>query len=145
MIQKDKLKVMTQMALYEKKKGREDMDIYRYQREDYIRFQKLKTWIAATAAFLIIGGFLAAWNIEVIINHFDTYDYRKIGLLVLAAYSVFVVFFLSISSSQSKERYNMVRPRIRRYYRNLTRIEEFYKKEDEVREEFEKGEWRDGQ
>lgn len=144
MIQQDKLKTMTQLALYEKKKGKQDFSIYNYQREDFIRFQGIKTLIAATVAFLIIVGFIAAWNIEVIITHFDAYDYKRIGLVILAAYVVFLVFFMKITSNQSRDLYNEVRPRVRKYYRNLRKMEAFYDEEDKVRKEFEKGEWRDG-
>lgn len=144
MIQEDKLKTMTQLALYEKKKGKQDLPIYNYQREDYIRFQRIKTIIAATAAFLIIVGFMIAWNIEVILSHFDTYEYQKIGVAVLVAYIVFLIFYMRVTSNTSREQYNAVRPRVRRYYRNLKKMEMFYADEDKVREEFEKGEWRDG-
>ena len=144
MIQQDKLKTMTQLALYEKKKGKQDLSVYTYQREDFVRFQGIKTMIAATIAFFVIIGFIAAWNIDVIITHFDTYDYEKIGLIMLAAYIVFVFFYTKLTSNHSRELYNEVRPRVRRYYRNLKRLEAFYEDEDKVREEFEKGEWRDG-
>lgn len=144
MIQQEKLKTMTQLALYEKKKKKQDISVYHYERQDYIHFKSLKTMIAATAAFLIIVGFVAAWNIEVIISHFDTYDYKKIGLAVLAAYLVFLFFYTKITAGRSQEQYNLVRPRIRRYYRNLKKMEEFYEGEDKVRREFEKGERRNG-
>jgi hypothetical protein len=135
---------MTQLALYEKKQGKQDFSVFRYRREDYIHFEKIKTVIAATAAFLIIGGFLAAWNIEVILSHFDTYNYKQIGAVILVAYIVFLIFYIRIVANQSRERYNTVRPRMRRYHRNLNQMTQFYKDEDKVRKEFEKGEWRDG-
>lgn len=144
MIQVEKLKTMTQLALYEKKQGKQDFSVFRYRREDYIQFEKIKTVIAATAAFLIIGGFLAAWNIEVILSHFDTYDYKQIGAAILIAYLVFLIFYVRIVANQSRERYNTIRPRMRRYHRNLSQMTQFYKDEDKVRKEFEKGEWRDG-
>jgi hypothetical protein len=144
LIQVEKLKTMTQLALYEKQQGKQDFSVFRYRREDYIHFEKIKTVIAATAAFLIIGGFLAAWNIEVILSHFDTYNYKQIGVVILVAYIVFLIFYIRIVANQSRERYNTVRPRMRRYHRNLNQMTQFYKDEDKVRKEFEKGEWRDG-
>jgi hypothetical protein len=144
MIQVEKLKTMTQLALYEKKQGKKDFSVFRYRREDYIQFEKIKTVIAATAAFLIIGGFLATWNIEVILSHFDTYDYKQIGAAILVAYLVFLIFYVRIVANQSRERYNTIRPRMRRYHRNLSQLTQFYKDEDRVRREVEKGEWRVG-
>ena len=45
MIHQDKLKIMTQIALYEKKVGKKDLSMYSYQREDYIGWQSLKTFL----------------------------------------------------------------------------------------------------
>jgi hypothetical protein len=101
LIQVEKLKTMTQLALYEKKQGKQDFSVFRYRREDYIHFEKIKTVIAATAAFLIIGGFLAAWNIEVILSHFDTYNYKQIGAVILVAYIVFLIFYKNCGEPES--------------------------------------------
>lgn len=145
MIHQDKLKVMTQMALYEKKKSKKDFSIYSYQRGDYVWSEIIKTIIAVTVAFVIILGFIAAWNFETIITHFENYDYKQIGLVVVIAYLCMLIFYMKLTSNKSREEYNEVRPRVRRYFRGLKKMKSFYAEEDKVQKEFEKGEWRDGQ
>lgn len=145
MIHQDKLKVMTQLALYEKKKGKKDLFLYSYQREDYVAFQMIKTVIAVTVAFAIILGLIALCNLEAVISHFDTLNYKQIGIAAAAAYLCLLLFYLKITFSQSKEEYNQMRPRVRRYFRGLKKMKAFYAKEDKLQREFEKGEWRDGQ
>ena len=145
MVHQDKLKVMTQIALYEKKKGKKDFSIYSYQRGDYIGSQIMRTVIAVTIAFVIILGFIAIWNFETIISHFETYNYKQIGLAVGSAYLCILVFYIKLTSNKSREEYNEVRPRVRRYFRGLKKMKSFYAEEDKVQKEFEKGEWRDGQ
>lgn len=144
-IHQEKLKVMTQMALYEKKKSKKDFSIYSYQRGDYVCFEIIKTIIAVTVAFMIILGFIALWNFETIITHFENYDYRQIGLAVLIAYVCILIFYIKLASGKSREEYNAVRPRVRRYFRRLKKMRGFYAEEDKKQREFEKGEWRDGE
>ena len=45
---------MTQLAIYEKKEGREDMKLARYYKGDYTRFQAWKTGVAVTIAYLLL-------------------------------------------------------------------------------------------
>lgn len=145
MINEDKLKVMTQIALYEKTRGKKDFSIYSFEREDYVRFQVIKSVIAVTIAYIIILGFIAVWNLDAIISHFDNYDYQQIILAIAVSYICILVFYLKLTTVKSREEYNVVRPRVRRYFRGLKKMKSFYAEEDKMQKEFEKGEWRDGQ
>ena len=58
MLEQDKLKVMTQLALYEKKKGKKDFNIYSYDKDDYIRFEGLKTAVLVTIACMALMGII---------------------------------------------------------------------------------------
>lgn len=144
MIHQDKLKIMTQIALYENKEGKKDLSMYSYQREDYIGWQSLKTFFAVTVAYVIILGLIVLWNLEVIIAHFDTFDYKKLLIVAVAAYVCMLLFYIRITINKSRERYNAMRPRVRRYFRGLKKMKSFYAEEDKMQRQFEKGEWRDG-
>lgn len=145
MIHQDKIKIMTQIALYEKKNGKKDLAMYSFHREDYIGWQALKTFFAVTAAYVLIIGLIVLWNLEVIISHFDTFDYRQIIILAVTGYLCVLLFYLKITVTGSRDRYNEMRPRVRRYFRGLKKMKSFYAEEDKVQKQFEKGQWRDGQ
>lgn len=144
MIHQEKLKKMTQIALYEKKEGKRDLSMYSYQREDYIGWQVLKTVFAVSIAYALILGLIVLLNLEVIIAHFDTLDYKKIIAVAVVAYICLLVFYIKIVINKSREQYNAMRPRVRRYFRGIKKMKSFYAEEDKVQKQFEKGERQDG-
>ena len=145
MIDQDKLKTMTQLALYEKKRGKKDFNLHIYDRDDYIRFQGLKTMVLVAFAFLAVVGIMAVWNMDYIMNHFDVLNYGLLIGIVCGGLLLTVVFYMVLSYRKSKEEYNSMTPRIRRYQRRLKKMKEFYMIEDKQQRDFEKGEWRNGQ
>ena len=145
MIDQDKLKTMSQLALYEKKKGKKDLNIYSYEEGDYIRFQGLKTLILVTFAFVAVVGLIMVWNMDYLMNHFVELNYGLLIGLVCGALLLVLVFYMILSYRKSKEEYNSMNPRVRRYQRKLKKMRDFYMREDKKQRDFEKGEWRNGQ
>ena len=122
MIDQDKLKTMTKLALYEKKKGKKDFDIYSYDKEDYLRFQGLKTFILVTVAFAAVLGMILVWKLDYVLNHFDELNYGMIIFLSFVLLAVVVGAYLFFTYRKSKEEYEHMSPRIRRYQRRLKLI-----------------------
>ena len=145
MIDQDKLETMAQLALYEKKKGKKDFHIYSFDRDDYIRFQGLKTFVLVTLGFIAAAGMIVLWNLDYLIYHFDSLNYKGLIILAVAAYLFLVIVYLFLSYRRSKEEYHQVVPCIRRYQRGLKKMKKFYMIEDKQQRDFEKGEWRNGQ
>ena len=144
MIDQDKLETMAQLALYEKKKGKKDFHIYSFDRDDYIRFQGLKTFVLVTLGFIAAAGMIVLWNLDYLIYHFDSLNYKGLIILAVAAYLFLVIVYLFLSYRRSKEEYHQVVPCIRRYQRGLKKMKKFYMIEDKQQRDFEKGEWRNG-
>ena len=144
MIDQDKLETMAQLALYEKKKGKKDFHIYSFDRDDYIRFQGLKTFVLVTLGFIAAAGMIVLWNLDYLIYHFDSLNYKGLIILAVAAYLFLVIVYLFLSYRRSREEYHQVVPCIRRYQRGLKKMKKFYMIEDKQQRDFEKGEWRNG-
>ena len=145
MIDQDKLKTMTHLALYEKKKGKKDFNTFSYEKGDYIRYQALKTAVLVAIAFIAVMGIILVWNLNTIMNHFDTLDYGLLIGLIGGVFLLLLMFYIILSCRQSREDYNHMVPRIRRYQRGLSKMKRFYMIEDKQQRDFEKGEWRNGQ
>ena len=52
MISEEKVKIMAEMAKYEKNYGKGDFRIYKYTKKDYVRSEKIKTSIALLISLL---------------------------------------------------------------------------------------------
>ena len=145
MIDQDKLKTMTQLALYEKKKGKKDFVINSYDKDDYIRFEGLKTLVLVTIAYIAVVGIICVMHLDYLIDHFDVLNYGKMIGAVSCGLACALGLYMIISYRRSKEGYNRMIPRVRRYQRGLKKMKKFYMMEDKQQRDFEKGEWRNGQ
>ena len=64
MLNEDKVKLMTRMAMYEKKKGRKVMKMTKYFHSDYVSWNMIKTAISVTFAYAMIAGCWLLYHME---------------------------------------------------------------------------------
>lgn len=144
MIHQEKVKTMSRLALYEKKRGKRDLKIYSYDERDYIRFQGLKTAVFVTIAFVLLAGLFAIANIETFVDRFDTLNYTMVFAAAAVVYLLFLGFYLFISLRQSRRELAEVKRWIRFYTDELKKMEDFYEEEEQQQKKFEKGQWQNG-
>jgi hypothetical protein len=51
MLDYKKIRLMTKLAVYEKKDGKEDIHLSKYYKTDYVRYQVLKAIITSTIGY----------------------------------------------------------------------------------------------
>ena len=68
MISEEKVKIMTEMARYEKHYGEDDFRINRYTEKDYIRLETIKMSVALTLAFFGIIAIVCIMQMDVLIT-----------------------------------------------------------------------------
>ena len=117
MLDERKVKLMTQLALYDQTQGKEDFKISEYYRKDYAGVHILYTVLWVTI------GYIAAWAIAMI---------ALLITLVLAAvvgYVVVLVSYIGIASHLYNKKHQEARQRVKRYNHILTRLLKMYEKE----------------
>ena len=66
MLSKKKIKVMFEMASYERSLGKKDLKIIQYYKNDFIRLNILKSFICITISYLLILGLVGVYYLEFI-------------------------------------------------------------------------------
>ena len=112
MLDKDRIRLMTKMSIYEKN-YRDDFKIADYYRKDYA---SLKRWITL---------------IWVTIGYADLTILKLFVLLIaaIAGYIVLLVIYGVCANSFYKRKHAVAKQNVKRYYRNLSRLEKMCKKE----------------
>jgi len=130
MISEKKVKLMTQMALYESKEGHEDLQICEYDRKDYVSFHTIISLLWVTLGYMLVAVLLAFNYIEVLIAKMS--KALLIGLLGvgISGYIVFLVLFGLIAVFIYGGKYDRARRRVKRYGRNLTRLRKIQDREN---------------
>ena len=132
MLNERKIRLMTQLAIYEKKDGKEDLKLAKYYKGDHARFQAWKTAGAITIGYILLLVVAAIYKLEYLIDNAFTIDYKELGKKVIGIYVVILaVYFISALLAYSLK-YAASRKRLARYFRMLRKLNHIYLVEDGV-------------
>ncbi len=123
-----KIRIMTRLALSEEKYGKENFNISRYYRSDYIRYSLLKTVLSVTVGYILILGMAALYHAEYLIANAVKLDYKEMGLYVLGIYLALLIVYSGITvviaavkyarASRFEKKYGNVLGILRKLYEN---------------------------
>lgn len=135
MVNEDKVKLMTKLAIYESTKGKKQLNISKYYKRDYVRYNMFKTAVTATLAFfMILGGYILINAEELLLklNEMDLlHEATKLGII----YAVFVIGYMVIARLVYARKYEKVKPDVIIYNHNLKKLKEMYDKEEKEMKE----------
>ena len=126
MLNENKVKMMTKMAIYEKNEGKKMLRNARYYKGDYVALAALKSTIATTLAFIIIVIMIAISNTETIIKQINSMDYAALGRKIAVYYIISLIIYAIISGVYSAYQYDKSRSGIKKYFMRLNKLERFY-------------------
>ena len=121
-----KIRLMTKLAVYEKRDGKEDIHLSKYYKTDYVRYQVLKAIIAATIGYGLIIALIVFYRMEYLIRYAVVLDYKLLGTYVLGFYLMTITVFGLGALIGYSLKYDASRKKLSRYYRLLKRLEKIY-------------------
>lgn len=110
---------MTRLAIYEKKEEREAIALSKYYKNDYVRFNVLKTWVAATVVYWTIIGLYAFMYFDDILAKINDIDYFAAMYKLLFSYIVVCGVYFVFASVLYSYRYEKAKPGLAKYNSDL--------------------------
>ena len=126
MLNENKVKMMTKMAIYEKNEGKKMLRTAKYYKGDYVSLAVLKSTIATTFAFIIVALMVVLCNTESIIRQINSMDYAALGKKIIVYYVLALIVYAVISGIYSAYQYDKTRSGIKKYIMRLNKLERFY-------------------
>ena len=126
MLNENKVKMMTKMAIYEKNEGRRMLKTARYFKSDYIAFGILKTLITTSIAYIIMLIMYVLYTMESIIKEINKMDYTEVGTNLIIGYVAMIAVFSAIAFVVYGKQYDNSRNGLKRYFSRLNKLERFY-------------------
>ena len=126
MLNENKVKMMTKMAIYEKNEGKKMLRTAKYFKGDYVSLAVLKSTIATTFAFIIVALMVVLCNTESIIRQINSMDYAALGKKIIVYYVLALIVYAVISGIYSAYQYDKTRSGIKKYIMRLNKLERFY-------------------
>ena len=126
LLNENKVKMMTKMAIYEKNEGRKSLKMARYYKSDFVTFDILKNIITTSIAYVIIVVMVIMCNLEDMLAQANDIDYMRIGKQLCIYYVIMLVVFSIIAGLVSSYRYDKYQKGLKKYGSRLTKLERFY-------------------
>ena len=130
MINEEKVRLMTKLAIYEENKGKTIIPMSNYYREDYIGIQVLKSFFSGTIAYLLILLLTFSYQIERLINEFVKLDMKGLITGILVAYVFFIAVYLGIAYIICSIRHKKAKKSLKAYDSVLKKLENIYEREE---------------
>ncbi|MCI5952786.1 MAG: hypothetical protein MRZ63_10860 [Anaerostipes sp.] len=131
MVNEEKVKLMTKMAIYESGKGKMDLEISHFHTNEYMKMEVVKSVIVNTIVYCAALGFILLLMMDKVIEAVNNHQFRKYMLLFVMAYLLFIFLEAMIVRERAKQRYLDARPRVRAYKKNLAKLHFMYELEEE--------------
>ena len=129
MLNEDRIKTMTDLAIYESTDGEKEIRISGYNQKDYVGLNMLTTALWVTVGFFLIAGLVAVVFTEQIFAALTINNIIYYGIVIVAVYLVVLVTYLIAAYRLYSRRHRDARTNVKDYYGKLRRLERQYKKE----------------
>lgn len=126
MINKERTRMMTRLAIYESGQGKKELQITKYLPREYISTQMLWSFLCGTVAFLIMFTLGALYNIETLMMDIFSMDILKFARNILLIYIAFISVYLCACYTYLVYRYAQYKKRVSRYLQELKELYRYY-------------------
>lgn len=126
MLNENKIKMMTKMAIYEKNEGNTMLKTAKYFKGDYVSLGVLKTIISVTVAFVVLVILYVLCQVDSLVENINSLDYASLGKSVVGYYVAFIIIFGIISGAVYSSKYERSRKEMKKYFSRLNKLERFY-------------------
>ena len=129
MLDKERIKGMVKLSLYEQGRGKEYLKISGYFKKDYVSFNTLLTGLWVTVGVVMIAGMYVLVEIETLLAELSVETIISLVTNFAIIYFIVLVVFCVISSVVHRQRHKNAKRHVKNYYRDLGHLEKITAKE----------------
>lgn len=130
MINEEKVKVMTKLAMYEQGEGRKYLPVSKYYRSDYIGLALIKNFFLVTIGYALVLAGVAAYFSEYLMNNIHKMNLISLGVYILAGYLILLVAYSVLTYIQYSVKYYRAKKSVKGYFEQLTNLNKIYGREE---------------
>lgn len=130
MLDEKKIRLMTELAKYEKKHGKEDLRISRYYRSDYLGLTLFKNFFLASIGYLVVLGLICSYFLDELLDNIHRMNILLMGVAVIGGYIITLTVYSVVTYTIHSLRYSRSQRSVKEYQQKLKELEEYYEKED---------------
>ena len=134
MVNEKKVRLMTQLALDEKRFYKDELDESGYFRSDYIRSNTLKVLLGYSISYLLIMGLVAMYYVDYLFTNVVQMDMQSMVWLAGCIYVGLLLIITLFCVLFYMTKYTNNRKRLRKYMMEIDKMQKFYRDTKEIKE-----------
>lgn len=127
MVNEKKVRLMTQLALDEKRLYKDELDESGYFRFDYIRSNTLKVLLGYSISYLLIMGLVAMYYVDYLFTNVVQMDMQSMVWLAGCIYVGLLLIITLFCVLFYMTKYTNNRKRLRKYMMEIDKLQKFYR------------------
>ncbi len=127
MVNEEKVRLMTQLALDEKRFYKDELDESGYFRSDYIRSNTLKVLLGYSISYLLIMGLVAMYYVDYLFTNVVQMDMQSMVWLAGCIYVGLLLIITLFCVLFYMTKYTNNRKRLRKYMMEIDKLQKFYR------------------
>lgn len=134
MLNEEKIKLMTGIAMFEKKEGKKIFPLNRYFKSDYISSHLLAAFFGYTFCGFLAAVLWGLYHLEELLNSLQMEELLALGKFFALYYLAGLFLYLLIVFLVYRQRYEYAKGGLRVYVAKLKRLEKRYAKQNREKE-----------
>lgn len=126
MLNVEKIKLMTNLSIYEGKEAKKNMVVNRFFKQDYISYHMIKAFVNVTISYLIIAIMYFIYKAEDLIAEIQNVDFISLGIMLVVIYLVSLTIYLTIAYLTYDKNYDTAKKNLKSYQSGLKRLNRTY-------------------
>lgn len=127
MVNEKKVRLMTQLALDEKRFYKDELDESGYFRSDYIRSNTLKVLLGYSISYLLIMGLVAMYYVDYLFTNVVQMDMQSMVMAGRMYICRIIIDHYLVLCVVLYDKYTNNRKRLRKYMMEIDKLQKFYR------------------
>ena len=129
MLDKERIKLMTKLAVFEQQEDAKVFRVNSYMKNDYVTLHVIYTLFTTSLAFLLMVAVIVASKYNYVLANLNNSNFIKLAGLFIVAWFILVLVFGVIAYAFYTVRYKKCKTKINRYIRYLKKLDQMYEKD----------------
>ncbi|MFR5601140.1 MAG: hypothetical protein ACLTKI_01695 [Lachnospiraceae bacterium] len=134
MLNEDKIKLMTGIAMFEKKEGKRIVSANRYFKSDYVSTYLLRSFFTYSFSFILGAAVWVLYSVDTLFDMYDVDVLMSLGIRAAGIYLIGLAVYLLITSLVYSRRYDRANTKSKHYLVQLKRLNKRYEFQNRSKE-----------
>lgn len=135
MLNEDKIRLMTKLAIYEQNDGKESIKSNKYYKKDYVGLKMINTAITITIAYIMCVVLWVIYKVDFFAEKIVSIDIFTLGKKILIIYVIIFIAYMLISYLVYSIKYLKMHDMNIEYSEDLKELYMIYKREEKSKSE----------